>query len=143
MNLSDFKGNKNILIQKSCDQYLNARAKFLELNSYLEQNAALVLENQVKMTSDQTSCPIRGILALPRDFADLKTWNKKSIFEKIHMCCMTRLNDEFNVYSHFLNSEGIPFNDKVMESNDLIVILLSTFLVLNSKVRFYFSKNFL
>ncbi|RNA31798.1 hypothetical protein BpHYR1_049184 [Brachionus plicatilis] len=124
-----------MIIQKSCTEFPRIQAKVADFDNYLMQNAALIMENKVKMTCGQASSQIRGILLLPRNFDDLKFRNKKTMFKNIHlhMCCMTRLNDDLNVYSHLLNTEGIPITDKLIDSNELTVILLSSYLVLNSK----------
>lgn len=134
MKKSDFKGGNS---KEPCSQVISYKNKYAAINNYLKQNAIVVMENQVKMSIGEAISPIRAILLLPRDFSDLKTSNKKSYFQNVnlHMCCITRLNDELNVYSHFLNSKGIPVTDEIIDSNYLIIILLSTFLVLNSKVR--------
>lgn len=138
MNLIDFKGSKDEIIQKQCLK--NSEIYLKLLNNFMEQKSVYLMEKQVVMKyRDQIPrYPLRGLLMLPKDINNLIYPKKNMLFENVnlHMCCMTRLDDDQKVYAHLLNTKGMNQIENITEA-DLIVILISSYLVYNSKVTYF------
>ncbi|RNA37676.1 serine threonine- kinase pats1 [Brachionus plicatilis] len=133
MDPSEFKGNNDYITQRPC--LWNSEKYIQYMNDYMKQKSICMIEKQVKMKYDQITAPLRGLLLLPQNSKDLVNPNKYSLLDdlKIHMCCMTRLNDDQTLYAHLLNAKGISIKKEMINMNDLVVILISSYLVFNSK----------
>lgn len=134
MDLADYKGNTTTISQRSCLK--NSEKKLNLLKEYMMQKSVNFIEKQVNMIYDQKCLPLRGLLVLPLNFNDLVNPNKNYLLQDVnlHMCCLTRLNDDKILYAHLLNSKGIPIQKGMLKMDDLIFILITSYLVYNSKV---------
>lgn len=134
MTLSDYKGKKTQSLILSCLYSPNPELKLKSFNQIMHDNLNNILDNKLTMTYESSIVPIRGILLLPKNTNDLISKQMISILNKpcLHMCCLNKTFDGFN--SHLLDSDGILIDKKIFDINDLVAILVSTYIVLNSKV---------
>ena len=136
MTLSDFKGNKNQQVLTSCLNLPNTNLKLGNLQEFIAKNWNHLIEKNIVLTNGPTNAPTRGFILLPSSINNIKSIKRNSLLEEfnLHMCCLTKSNDQQTVYAHMFKSSGIKIKRKILDSNDLILILVSAYMVLISKV---------
>lgn len=138
MTLSDFKGNRNQQVLTSCLNLPNTNLKLGILQELIAKNWNHLIEKNIVLTNGSSSVPTRGIILLPSSISNIRSIKRNSLLEdfNLHMCCLIKSNDQQTVYAHLFKSSGIKIKKKILDSNDLILILVSAYMVLISKVIF-------
>ena len=140
MTLSDFKGNKNQQVLTSCLNSPNSNLKIRNFKNLIHQNWTNLIEKNIITTIGSSPTPTRGILPLPRKikyFSSNNTFNLLNDFN-LHFCCLNMSTDNQITFAHMLDAKGSSMKNKTFDSNDLILIILSSYMILYSKVLFLF-----
>ncbi|RNA38607.1 lethal(3)malignant brain tumor 3 [Brachionus plicatilis] len=138
MTISDFKGNKNQQVLTSCLNLPNTSLKLGNLQEYIAKNWNHLIEKNIITKNGSTDAPTRGVIILPSSINNILSIKRNSLLEEfnLHMCCLIKSNDQQAIYAHLFKSNGIKINKKILDSNDLVLILVSAYMVLISKVFF-------
>ena len=135
MLFSYFKGDTAKLF--TCLSIPDSRVKFKQFDKFLNRNLNDILEKNIIMRLGyKVQIPFRGLILLPKKESDLFDGKRVNFFDNtyLHMCCLTKLNDQPTFYTHLLDSDGILINGKIMDSKDLIVLLISSYIISKSQV---------
>lgn len=140
MTISDFKGNKNQQVLTSCLNLPNTSLKLGNLQEFIAKNWNHLIEKNIITTYGLTAAPTRGVLILPSSVNNILSIKRNSLLDEfnLHMCCLAKSSDQHTIYAHLFKSTGIKVNKKILDSNDLILILVSAYMVLISKVNFFY-----
>lgn len=110
------------------------------MREYFSENSGNLIKKYISMVIDTNQSATRGLLILPK-ITELLTQNFKftiltdqSIY--LHMSCLKISGEQNTFISHMLNTKGISIEKKILNKNDLLVICLSLFFLLNSQVDF-------
>lgn len=142
MALADYKGNKNQQVMTSCLNSPNSSLKIGNFKNLIHQNWNRLIEKNIITTIGKIQIPNRGIVPLPRKikyFTSNNTINLLNDFN-LHFCCLNISTDNQITYAHMLDAEGISLKNKIFDSNDLILIIVSSYMILYSKVLILFFK---
>lgn len=136
MTLADFKGKKNQQVLTSCLNLPNTDLKIKNFKKFIGKNWYSLIEKNITTTVGSTVIPTRGIIPLPKSFKNIISINRQSLFQdfNMHFCCLNMSHDQKISYSHMMDSNGINVTKKIIDLNDLILISVSAFMILNSKV---------
>ncbi|CAF0705574.1 unnamed protein product, partial [Brachionus calyciflorus] len=120
---------------QSCTSIPNSRLKIMEFESLIDKYWNEILEKNIVMKKDSQSIPFRGLILLPKNFNDLVKIKRNGFFDNLylHMTCMIKTNDKY-CFCHLLDSDGVLIDNKLMDINDLVAILISTFLMIKSQL---------